>query len=82
VLVLTRRVNESIKIGKDIEIIITDVKPDLVRIGINAPREVKVYRSEVYEAIEQANRISALATESIGTLQNFLHGLSEKKKNS
>ncbi len=54
-LVLSRRKDETIMIGDDIEITIVDLKGDTVRIGIAAPREVSVHRKEVYEAIQKEN---------------------------
>jgi carbon storage regulator len=52
-LVLSRRKNESIMIGEDIEIVVADVRGDNVRIGISAPRYVPVHRREVYETIRR-----------------------------
>lgn len=49
-LVLTRKVEESILIGDDIEIMVLGVSGDKVRIGINAPREIDVFRKEVMDA--------------------------------
>lgn len=49
-LVLTRKVEESILIGDDIEIMVLGVSGDKVRIGINAPREIEVFRKEVKDA--------------------------------
>lgn len=71
-LVLTRRLGEKIRIGDDIELVITDIKQDSVKIGINAPREVEVFRVEVYEAIQQANKAAALGTKSFDTINNLL----------
>jgi len=51
-LILTRRIGESIKIGDDIEIIILDKNFTRVRLGINAPPEVAVHRSEIYDKIK------------------------------
>ncbi|NNN11597.1 MAG: carbon storage regulator CsrA [Acidimicrobiaceae bacterium] len=64
-LVLTRRANQSIVIGKDIVITILDVHRDQVRIGISAPREVDVHRQEVFEALQKANREAALVTDDL-----------------
>ena len=50
-LVLTRRINESIKIRDDIEIMVVEVRGDRVRLGIEAPKNVSVHRAEVYERI-------------------------------
>lgn len=52
-LVLTRRTDERIMIGDDIVITIVETRPDKVRIGIDAPKEVPVYREEVYDAIRR-----------------------------
>jgi carbon storage regulator len=54
-LVLTRKQLESIMIGDDIEIRILSIAGDKVRIGIRAPREVPVYRQEIYREIAQGN---------------------------
>jgi carbon storage regulator len=58
-LVLTRKINERIIIGDDIEIVLVDIGKDQVKIGINAPRTVKVHRWEVYEEIQRENREAA-----------------------
>jgi carbon storage regulator len=50
-LTLTRKVGESIRIGDDIEIVVKEIRRNQVRIGIVAPRDVAIYREEVYEAI-------------------------------
>ena len=62
-LVLSRRKEETIMIGDDVEITIVDVKGDAVRLGIKAPRSVSVHRKEIYDAI-QAENIAA-ARESV-----------------
>lgn len=51
-LILTRKKGESIKIGDDIEIFVTDVKGDKVRIGISAPEYMKISRTELYLTVE------------------------------
>lgn len=58
-LVLTRRTNESIVIGGDIEVTVLEVKGDQVRLGIRAPRSVAVHREEVLAELRQANRDAA-----------------------
>ncbi len=63
-LVLSRRKDETIMIGDDIEITIVDVRGDTVRLGIQAPRSVSVHRKEIYNAI-QAENIAAAQQESI-----------------
>lgn len=51
-LVLTRRVGETLMIGSDVTIVVLGVKGNQVRIGVNAPKEVAVHREEVYERIK------------------------------
>lgn len=58
-LVLSRKKNESIIIGDDIEIVVVDVKGDQVKIGIKAPRKITVHRAEVYAEIQKENEIAA-----------------------
>ena len=58
-LVLTRRLNQSIRIGDDIEVTIIEVRGDQVRIGISAPRDTPVHRTEVYLQIQQENQAAA-----------------------
>jgi len=54
-LILTRKDNESLFIGDDIEITVLGVKGNQVRIGINAPKNIDVHREEVYKRIESQN---------------------------
>jgi carbon storage regulator len=61
-LILARKINESIMVGDQVEISIVDIKGDQVKLGINAPRSVKVYRREVYQLIQQENLEAARAT--------------------
>lgn len=58
-LVLTRKKNESIIINDNIEITIVDVQGEQVRIGINAPKSVSVYRKEIYLEIQEENKKAA-----------------------
>jgi len=58
-LVLTRKLNQSIKIGDDIEITVLEVRGEQVRIGISAPRDVVVHRKEVFDQIKQENLASS-----------------------
>jgi carbon storage regulator len=58
-LVLTRRSQQSIMIGKDIVITILEVRGDQVRIGVAAPRNVEVHREEIFLELQEANRSAA-----------------------
>jgi carbon storage regulator len=61
-LILTRRVGETVMIGNDITVTVLGVKGNQVRVGVNAPKEVAVHREEIYERIkreEQATGVGA-----------------------
>ncbi len=68
-LVLTRKPQEDIFIGENIRIMIIDVSGKQVRLGIEAPEEISVFRGEVIKRIAEENRRAAL---SAGTLENSL----------
>jgi len=55
-LILSRKVDEKVVIGDDITISIIEIRGDQVRIGIDAPKKVKVFRQEVYDAIKAENK--------------------------
>ncbi|MBP7654757.1 carbon storage regulator CsrA [Candidatus Dependentiae bacterium] len=57
-LVLTRKRNQSIVIGDNIEITIVDIHGEQVKLGINAPRTVPVHRKEIYEEIQRENLLA------------------------
>ena len=58
-LVLTRKSDESINIGDNITITIVEIKGNSVRLGIQAPSNLKIYRNELYEKIKQENLLSS-----------------------
>lgn len=70
-LALSRKKNEAIIVNNNIEITILEVKGDQVKIGVTAPREVPVYRKEVYVQIQEANKEAASA-EGMAALKNLL----------
>ena len=79
-LVLARRINQSIMIGDDVEIVVVDIKGDQIKLGIKAPRNVSVHRSEVYNDIQEQNRQAAASSpDALKDLQN-LKGLLPKRK--
>ena len=58
-LVLTRKINQSIKIGDDIEITVVEVRGDQVRLGIAAPNTVAVHRKEIWLQIAEENKAAS-----------------------
>jgi carbon storage regulator len=62
-LVLTRRAGESVMIGDDVVITVLEARGDVIRLGIQAPRDVQVHREEVYRELQAANREAASPTE-------------------
>ncbi|MDQ8734020.1 carbon storage regulator CsrA [Paenibacillus sp. LHD-38] len=70
-LVLSRKSNESIMIGGNVEIIVLGVEGDNVKLGIRAPKEVDIYRKEIYIAIQAENLAAATRTVSIEEVSNF-----------
>jgi len=54
-LILTRRVGETLMIGDDVTVTVLGVKGNQIRIGVNAPREVAVHREEIYDRIQAEN---------------------------
>ena len=73
-LVLTRRAGESLMVGDDVVITVLDVRGDVVRLGIKAPRSVQVHREEVYLELQRANREAASPSDvAVEALSKLLH---------
>lgn len=72
-LALSRKKGESLVVNNNIEITVLEVKGDQVKIGINAPKSVPIYRKEVYVQIEEANK-AANDAEGLEALKGLLAG--------
>lgn len=70
-LTLARKVNEAIIVNDNIEITILDVKGDQIKVGIDAPRSVPIYRKELYDQIQKANE-EAVNTASPQALSDLI----------
>ena len=70
-LALSRKKNEALVINNDIEITILDIRGDQVKIGISAPKEVPIYRKEVYLQIQESNLEEMNAAENLEALGNL-----------
>lgn len=71
-LVLARKKDEAIVIGDDIEIIITEITEDKVKIGINAPKHMKIFRKELLDQVKEENLQSAGAKVDLEALAKAL----------
>lgn len=70
-LALSRKKNEALVINNNIEITVLEIKGEQVKLGISAPKEVPVYRKEVYVQIQEANR-EAVSVDGLEALKNLL----------
>ena len=73
-LVLSRRAGESVVLGEDITITVLEVRGDVVRVGIDAPRSLKVHRAELLQQLEESNRQAASPSDDlVAQLSQALH---------
>lgn len=75
-LALTRKIGERIVIGDNIVVTLVDVKGENIRVAIEAPRDVKIYRGELYDSIVAENQQAAVANDA--SLTNVLKNLPKK----
>jgi carbon storage regulator len=80
VLVLTRKIGEGLMIGDEIEVIVLEKDGDSIRLGIRAPREVPVYRKEIFDEIKEANQSSLKATQIENLLEQYRQRLKNDEK--
>jgi len=73
-LALARKLNQSIVIGDNIEITLLEIKGDQIKVGINAPKSVPIYRKEIYEQIQEENKKAAQAEVDVKSLENLFPG--------
>ncbi len=71
-LVLQRRTGQSIRIGEEIEVVVLEVSGDHVRLGIAAPREIRVLRQELLTEIRDENRRAAASQDGLGAVVDAL----------
>lgn len=69
-LALTRKKGESLVINNNIEVTILEIRGDQIKLGISAPRDVSIYRKEVYLQIQEENKV-ALETNNAEALKNL-----------
>ncbi len=70
-LALSRKLNESIVIGNEIEITVLEIKGDQVKIGISAPKSIPIYRKEIYVQIQESNKESAGSGVELETIKKM-----------
>lgn len=71
-LVITRKVEEQIIIDDQISIVVLEIEGQRVKLGIEAPKEVTIYRQELYEAIQEENRLAVSQKVETSLLQQFM----------
>lgn len=76
-LALTRKVGERIVIGDNIVVTVVSIKGDNIRLAIEAPKEIKIYRGEIFDAIAEENKLAAFPNDLTGL--DMLKALQIKK---
>lgn len=71
-LILSRKTDQQIKIGDDITITIIEIHDGQVKIGVEAPRNIKVFRQEVFNAIQTENKEAVVSSDMMGALSKLL----------
>ena len=70
-LALSRKKNEAIIINNNIEITVLDIRGDQIKLGISAPKEIPIYRKEVYLQIQESNKEAMNAEDVMDNLKNL-----------
>lgn len=76
-LVLSRKLNQAIMIGDNVRIVVVGVDRDQVKLGIEAPREIPVHRSEIYEEIQRENQAAAAPRPAVEVVPGTVPGLAK-----
>jgi carbon storage regulator len=79
-LVLTRKVGESIAIGDQIKVRVVEVKGNSIRIGIDAPADFRIYREEIYLKVQEQNRLAS--SWDLADFQNAVNMFTDQQKES
>jgi carbon storage regulator len=79
-LVLTRKVGESIAIGDQIKVRVVEVKGNSIRIGIEAPADFRIYREEIYLKVQEQNRLASYW--DLADFQNAVNMFTDQQKES
>ncbi len=78
-LVLTRRLGESIWINDNIKIVVQSVKGNQVRLGINAPKETTIHREEIYQKIQSENKQASALPSEMESVKDLFRTISARK---
>ncbi len=81
-LILTRRVGETLKVGSDVDVTVLGVKGNQIRIGIKAPKNVAVHREEIFDRIQREAELAARSDQSKGASSTDAEAAEEVTVNS